>query len=60
MYIARLNSINQAELGLFKGFVYLVNPRDGLQNKTYSPPEADCLKLWFTLSQLASDLEKED
>lgn len=50
----------RAKLGLFKSLVYLIHPKVGLQYKTPSPSKDNCLKLWSTLSLLASDLEKKE
>ena len=59
MYISRLNSVTQGRTWLIQEFCLSGSPRVGLQNKTYSPSKDDCLKIWSTLSQLASDLESK-
>jgi len=60
VYIEKLNSVKQGRTWLIQEFCLPGSPNRWMQNKTHSPSEDDCLKLWSTLSQLASDLEKED
>jgi len=56
VYIEKLNSVKQGRTWLIQEFCLPGSPNRWMQNKTHSPSEDDCLKLWSTLSQLASDL----